>query len=190
MAQRGPKHGADRSGKPGAGSARPIEAYHEDALRLAPAAFAARHGNAFLIGTAPATDVRETTTTQLQLEGVDHEPSAHTASLATVVYPLRPKDGSPGHLVTLGRDPQHDVVIVDPSISRFHAFGKLTEDGAFLLQDTGSTNGTTVNGASVPARGAGPPARVKPGDDVRLGRAEFTFADAAGVCSFARKAGS
>ena len=139
MADRGAKQGA---GKAGAGSARPIEAYHEDALRLAPAAFAARHGNAFLIGTAPASDVRETTTTQLQLEGVDREPSAHTASLATVVYPLT--DEPWGVRRFFLRDPNGVVVNVmnhrraaagEPQSLTLHdAWGGGTTIGACLRQ--------------------------------------------------------
>ena len=106
-----------------------------------------------------------------------------------VVYPVREKDGSQGHLVTIGRDTGQDVVISDPSISRLHAFAKRGPDGGFLIQDMSSTNGTTVNGVPVPARDAGPAAPVKPGDTVRLGQVEFTFSDARGLQEFAQQMG-
>ena len=91
--------------------------------------------------------------------------------------------------MTIGRESTHDIVIPDPSVSRFHAFAKQGADGEFLLQDAGSTNGTTVNGASVPARGAGSPTRLKPGDTVRLGQLDSTFADARGLREFVLQAG-
>jgi pSer/pThr/pTyr-binding forkhead associated (FHA) protein len=77
------------------------------------------------------------------------------------------------------------VVIPDLSVSRFHAFMKRSASGTFLVQDAGSTNGTTVNGASVLARGSGPPTEIKAGDNVRVGQLEFTFVDAVGLRAFA-----
>jgi hypothetical protein len=48
----------------------------------------------------------------------------------------------------VGRHPACDVVVADPSVSRRHA--QLTfRDGVWMLQDLGSTNGTTVNGERV-----------------------------------------
>jgi hypothetical protein len=169
------------------GTAVAIEALLEDAQGLALAAFEARHGAGFLLVTSMGgMDPKATATTQLLLD-VDVEPAARTANLATVVYPLRSKSSAGGELVTIGRETNHDVVIPDMSISRFHAFAKRAANGSFQLQDVGSTNGTAVNGASVPPRGAGPPTAVKPGDTVRLGQLECTFTDAAGLRSFVTK---
>jgi pSer/pThr/pTyr-binding forkhead associated (FHA) protein len=116
------------------------------------------------------------------------ESSVHTADLTILVYPLRRRADSVGHLVTLGRAPNNDVVIADPSVSRFHAFAKQGPGGSILLQDAGSTNGTSVNGASVPAKDHGPPASLARGDTLRLGQVEFTFLDASGLRSFALEA--
>jgi pSer/pThr/pTyr-binding forkhead associated (FHA) protein len=102
-----------------------------------------------------------------------------------VVYPMRSRDASKGPIVTLGRDAKQDVVIPDMSVSRFHAFAKPGPDGALLLQDAGSTNGTTVNGQSVLTAGAGPARRLAPGDNVRLGHIELTFTDARALREFA-----
>ncbi len=169
------------------GSAIPIESLAPDARSLAPDAFAARHGNGFLLFTAKRLDGPESTnSTQLMLDdGRDEAPDGRTASLAVVVYPMRSRDPSRGPIITLGRESKQDVVIPDMSVSRFHAFAKPGPDGALLLQDAGSTNGTTVNGQSVLAAGSGPPRRLAPGDNVRLGHIELTFTDARALREFA-----
>jgi diguanylate cyclase (GGDEF)-like protein len=74
--------------------------------------------------------------------------------------------------VKLGRGPECDVVIMDPSISRQHiqlscrrVFGKERIQGVrVVLRDLGSTNGTLVNYRRVRR------AVLKPGDKISLGR--------------------
>jgi hypothetical protein len=57
-------------------------------------------------------------------------------------------DRAAGERLLVGRHPACDVVLGDPSVSRRHA--QLTfRDGAWVLQDLASTNGTAVNGARV-----------------------------------------
>ena len=171
------------------GSALALEALAGDARSMSPDAFAEKHGNAFLLFTAKRMDGPESTnSTKLLLDGDDDEPSGRTASLAVVVFPMRPKNVAKGNMITLGREPRQDVVIPDRSVSRFHAFAKPGPDGALLLQDAGSTNGTTVNGESVLTAAAGPPRRLKPGDSVRLGHVELTFTDARALRDFAARA--
>ncbi len=48
----------------------------------------------------------------------------------------------------LGRDPESDIVIADPRVSWDHAVLRL-EDGSWLLEDSGSTNGTFVGSGRV-----------------------------------------
>jgi len=171
------------------GSAILIESLREDAQRLAPEPFAAKYGTGFLLVTAAGIDEKMgTSTTKLWLEGIDDDPAAHTAEVAVVVYPLRPRSESKTDLIAIGRDARNDVVIPDVSVSRFHAMAKRSAGGAFLMLDAGSTNGTTVNGASVPPRDAGQPTRLKPGDTVKIGQVEFTFTDATALQDFVRKA--
>ena len=173
-------------GESSLGSAIALESLVPDARSLAPDAFAARHGNSFLLFTAKRLDGPEgTNSTKLLLDdGGDDEPEGRTANLAVVVYPMRSRDPAKGPMVTLGRESRQDVVIPDMSVSRFHAFAKPGPDGALVLQDAGSTNGTTVNGESVLTTGAGPPRRLKPGDNVRLGHIELTFTDARALREF------
>ena len=50
-----------------------------------------------------------------------------------------------GRRLSLGRDPQNDVVLNSPAVSRFHA-ELVAVNGHVELRDLGSTNGTRVNG--------------------------------------------
>ena len=186
MQSRGPGPETRKSGQQGSlGSALALESLAGDARNMPPDAFAQKHGNAFLLFTAKRLDGPESTnSTKLLLGSDEDEPAGRTANLAVVVFPLRPKDAAKGNMITLGREPRQDVVIPDMSVSRFHAFAKPGPDGALLLQDAGSTNGTTVNGQSVLTGGAGPARRLKPGDNVRLGHVELTFTDARALREF------
>jgi len=58
------------------------------------------------------------------------------------IYPL---DGSP---VRIGRSTTCDVVIIEPEISREHFVLSRSAQG-YMVEDLGSTNGTSVNGALV-----------------------------------------
>ena len=69
--------------------------------------------------------------------------------------------GAQGELL-LGRQHGCDVVLSNPSVSRRHA-RLVFRDGSWVLQDLGSTTGTTVNGVRV-GRCA-----LRPGDRVGLG---------------------
>ena len=167
------------------GTALPLDAFLQDAQELDAAGFEAKRGGGFLLVSATSSMGGASTSTRVFLDGIDEDPAAHTADLAVVVYALKPKQGP---LVTIGRDSRHDVIIPDTSVSRFHCFAKRESDGSWCLQDMGSTNGTTVNGASVPARGAGPPVQMKPGDTVNFGQVQFTFTNAAALRDFTLQA--
>jgi pSer/pThr/pTyr-binding forkhead associated (FHA) protein len=58
-----------------------------------------------------------------------------------------------------------DVLLPDPTVSRHHATLTIDEEGAWI-EDVGSTNGTSVNGAPVPA---GDRSRIQNGDTLKLG---------------------
>jgi hypothetical protein len=74
---------------------------------------------------------------------------------------------------SIGRDPLCDLAIDDITVSRVHARLQRSSVG-WLLDDSGSTNGTRVNGWRV--RG---PVEVRAGDLVRFGDAEYTLAESA-----------
>jgi hypothetical protein len=97
-----------------------------------------------------------------------------------LVFPVRKTERSLiARFYAVGQTRNNDIVIRDVSVSKFHAFFQDGDDGGFLLQDARSTNGTFVNGARVPRQGQGDPVALKPGDQVRFGNVELTFADAA-----------
>jgi hypothetical protein len=76
-----------------------------------------------------------------------------------------PEVGRPS--VTIGRAPDCDCMISDPTVSRHHA--ELRREGAeWILADLGSTNGTRLNGWRVTGSVA-----VRPGDQVAFGGARF-----------------
>jgi hypothetical protein len=69
----------------------------------------------------------------------------------------------PDHELVVGRSATCAIVISDESVSRRHA-RLMPRDGAWILQDLGSTNGSFVNGSRVGR------CSLVPGDDVWLGR--------------------
>ena len=72
--------------------------------------------------------------------------------------------------IVIGRDPNVDLTIPSPAVSRRHA--RLTREGeGYLLEDLGSSNGTFLNGERLLDRRL-----LKSGDQVRLGQAiTFTY---------------
>jgi FHA domain/Domain of unknown function (DUF1707) len=76
---------------------------------------------------------------------------------------------APGDVFSIGRHRSCDLAITDMTVSRVHARLERTPDG-WLLTDLSSTNGTRVNGWRV--RGQ---VRVRPGDLVSFGDAEYSL---------------
>ena len=69
-----------------------------------------------------------------------------TVNEQTKAYAL-PEQG-----VKIGRDPgQCQLALKDPDVSSLHAF-ICCRNGAWMLQDLGSTNGTYVNGNKITSR--------------------------------------
>lgn len=66
-------------------------------------------------------------------------------------------------LVTIGREPDRDIALPDPSVSRLHAQIVRQRDGYFIT-DLRSSNGTFLNGQQLTA-----PALLSPGDVLRIG---------------------
>src|SRR5262245_30270865 len=50
-----------------------------------------------------------------------------------------------GQKKTIGRSPQADVVVDEPSLSRLHAAVSMSSDGNLTVEDLGSTNGVFIN---------------------------------------------
>jgi pSer/pThr/pTyr-binding forkhead associated (FHA) protein len=73
------------------------------------------------------------------------------------------------HGASIGRVDEHDVVLVEPGVSRNHA--AIRDDmGVFLLEDLGSANGTRLNGEAVKE-----PEVLRDGDYITLGQSTLQF---------------
>ena len=104
--------------------------------------------------------------------GAPLKPFSHEAlslSDATVVH--RVVLGA--RVLKIGRDRSNDVKIRDPNVSRFHAELR-GEDGAYVLRDLGSLNGTRLEGKLVES------ARVGIGSEIGIGAFRIVLT-AAGV---------
>ena len=72
-------------------------------------------------------------------------------------------------LLKIGRDPQNDICINHPSVSRYHAEIR-KENGSLILRDLNSSNGTFVNGRALTRDWT-----LKVQDVVRIGMSTFTL---------------
>lgn len=73
-----------------------------------------------------------------------------------------------GDTLTIGRLPENQAAIPDPSVSGKHCV--IERDGnKYTVRDLGSTNGTQVNGARVNS------SRLKPKDIVKVGSVDLMF---------------
>lgn len=89
------------------------------------------------------------------------------------IYVLRLRKGAPPNApfavagaTRVGRSRECDIFLVDPSVSRNHAMLDVRE-GHLVVRDTGSTNGTFVNGERIEMRA------LRPGDCVAFGKTEM-----------------
>jgi signal transduction histidine kinase len=73
-------------------------------------------------------------------------PPATRASFVVVSGPARGQTFRIEGLMVIGRDESAQIKIECPTMSRSHASITRTPEGAFIIRDLGSRNGTTVNG--------------------------------------------
>ncbi len=78
---------------------------------------------------------------------------------------------TPGTARTIGRGAQADFIFEAPLVSRLHCRVTADATGQLVMEDLGSTNGTTVNGT--------PTARavLRAGDLLGVGRVTFTVTE-------------
>lgn len=69
--------------------------------------------------------------------------------------------------MTIGRDPANTLILGTPGVSRRHA-EIIDRNGAWVIRDLGSTNGTLVNGKRIPEH------VLKAGEIIQLGEERLT----------------
>lgn len=88
------------------------------------------------------------------------------------VVPLRKRaavDALSMERISVGRARNKDIVLRDPSVSKFHGWFEMDEYRTFHYADAGSKNGSTINGRRLEPR---QPTPVHPGDTVVFGSIE------------------
>ena len=114
----------------------------------------------------PAAEQLETTTLTLELrrQGLGRRFTLPTLRVVAGPDMLRFCSVYPEERVLIGRDESCDLTLIDGSVSRRHATVTSDADGNLILEDLGSTNGTTHNGTPVDK-----PVRIQVGDHVEAG---------------------
>lgn len=84
--------------------------------------------------------------------------------------PLQCKPG--GRRLSVGRGSDNDLCLNDPSVSKIHAALMMNREGTLLVADTGSTNGTYINGRRI---AYGEARQIEDGDVVGFGDVEVRF---------------
>jgi hypothetical protein len=75
----------------------------------------------------------------------DMEDARAQAGLGGQIFAVRKVQSLYQDMITVGRTANHDIVLRDPSVSKFHAHFKVRPSGIYLV-DAGSTRGTFVDG--------------------------------------------
>ncbi len=153
----------------------PLDAYLADAASLSRAEFLARYAWPMLVVPEPSPDVlfrirrpetliqESTTTSEIDLSSQ----ALVGASLDALCLEVRPKRGQHTNRVSLGRSPDADIVLLDESVSRFHAEILWGEDrDRCFVNDLGARNGTFLDDVRLTAHGR---AELYPGAVLTVG---------------------
>ncbi|WP_152627455.1 FHA domain-containing protein, partial [Streptacidiphilus melanogenes] len=106
----------------------------------------------------------------LRLDAPDPDDAAEPAGSSATLHVVAGPDAGGIHLlhpgrVVVGRSAEADVPVDDPDVSRFHLALEVDPDGRVTVTDSGSTNGTVLEGSAVGAE----PRTVVPGALIELG---------------------
>lgn len=114
---------------------------------------------------------------ELGVPRIPHSPTPDVHIIARITTP----DGAReiplvftpgGRRVGVGRGTDNDLYVNDRSVSKIHAALVMNKEGTLLVSDTGSTNGTFINGRRL---GYGEARQIEDGDVVGFGDIEVRF---------------
>jgi predicted component of type VI protein secretion system len=113
---------------------------------------------------APHLGSNEPADIELEVSG----PSTKLSALFEISGNVQEKtfDMNAGDRLTVGRTKENDLPLDDASVSKMHASLSLRQSGELVVADTGSTNGTFINGERIPY---GKAATVNSGQELRFG---------------------
>ena len=72
--------------------------------------------------------------------------------------------------VTIGRDAENDILILEPMASRLHCEVRLDPDEGYIVQDLKSRNGTSLNQEPISE-----PTPLQDGDEIGIGSSALRF---------------
>jgi hypothetical protein len=124
-----------------------LRAFAEYSQRIGLDPFLSRYPFHFLIQETQMT-ADFSSGAQMTDTGTDMETRGPVDLFAAVVYRLAKKSHNEGTDITVGRAVENDVFIDNNRISKVHAHFQQLEDGWYLT-DSGSTNGTFVDGVEL-----------------------------------------
>jgi hypothetical protein len=158
--------------------------FASDARTLDAVEFRERHGAAFLFHAGASLNPPDFPRgTMVGMEPRRYELPLGKPQADWLVFPVRRTGRCPfPSMIAVGRAANNDVVLLDVSISKFHAYFKDAPSGdglAFVLQDAGSRNGTFLGEQKVPSVKDGPAVAVTSGARIRFGHVLMTFVHAA-----------
>lgn len=166
-----------------------LDAYIEDCRRFARDQFAAAHPHPWLVIV-----VREDTSSwwrsfrTISVSNWNITKSRDDLPVAAggyrVLKVVKTADNPWRDRISFGRARNNDVVIRDRSVSKLHAHISIDERGRVTLRDTGSRNGTRVNGNRVRVKDA---VVLVSGDEICFGRFDTTYHDTLAFYDFLRE---
>lgn len=171
-----------------------LEQFLADARTLAPAAFAARRGRAFLVRSSGDGDLENAgddwseRTNPMRVRSTNYSIPRLTYAMSRArgsefyVYPLRKRKPGPADApITIGRSIKRDVRIEDLSVSNLHAYLVPVGEGEFNIVDKASRNGTRMSADFLKPGAAH---RVPEGAILEFGRVRTTFMTAPKLVEF------
>ena len=128
---------------------------------------AKQEGYAFLGPVTVAVETDEALRPGTLLVASDMVPDQGTA---TLVLPDGRRVLLESDTVTLGRLPECELALADSGVSRRHAELRRGSDSTWAVADSGSTNGTKVNGLRITG-----PRQLQDGDEITVGSTTIRF---------------